>query len=110
MSARPVGISTTEALLGNMFESNPDLGASLRTQGIEHLVFVGLQTDYCVRASILGAIASGFEASKISLLRGAHSTYDNIPMGKTYREIKVDVERRLAGLGVSLQDWNAFTV
>jgi nicotinamidase-related amidase len=110
MIGTSISISTTEVLLGNMFESNPDLVISLRTQGIEHLVYVGLQTDYCVRASILGAIASGFKASKITLLRGAHSTYDNSSTGKSYQEVKADVEKRLADLGVSLQDWNTFAL
>jgi nicotinamidase-related amidase len=91
-----------------MFESNPDLAVSLRTQGIEHLVVVGLQTDYCVRASILGAITSGFEASKITLLRGAHSTYDNTSTGKSYQQVKEDVEKQLTGHGVTLQNWMEF--
>jgi hypothetical protein len=38
-----IGISTSETCLGNMFEATPDLATSLRTQGVEHLVFVGLQ-------------------------------------------------------------------
>ncbi|KAI4852895.1 hypothetical protein E4T44_01189 [Aureobasidium sp. EXF-8845] len=96
----------TETCLGNMFESNPDLATSLRSQGIERLVFVGLQTDYRVRASILGAIASGFDASNITLLRGAHPTYDNSSTGKSYQDVKEDVEKQLADLGVALQDWN----
>jgi nicotinamidase-related amidase len=73
-------------------------------------VFVGLQTDYCVRASILGAIASGFKASKITLLRGAHSTYDNTSSGKSYQQVKEDVEKRLADVGVILQDWIEFAL
>jgi nicotinamidase-related amidase len=104
------GIITSKSRLGDVFESNPDLAVSLRTQSIEHLVVVGLQTDYCVRASILGAIASGFEASKITLLRGAHSTYDNTSTGKSYQQIKEDVEKQLADLGVTLQDWNKFVL
>jgi nicotinamidase-related amidase len=92
-----------------MFESNPDLATSLRTQGIEHLLFVGLQTDYCVRASILGAIASGFDASNVTLLRGTHSTYDNASTGKSYQQVKQDVEQQLMGVGVCLQDWEKFS-
>lgn len=101
-------IIATEICLGDMFESNPDLSTSLRAQGVEHLVFVGLQTDFCVRASILGAIASGFDASNITLLQGAHSTYDNASTGKSYRQIKEDVEKQLTGLGVRLQRWEKF--
>lgn len=101
-------IIASEIYLGDMFESNPDLSASLRAQGVEHLVFVGLQTDFCVRASILGAIASGFDSSKITLLQGAHSTYDNASTGKSYRQIKEDVEKQLTDLGVRLQRWEQF--
>ena len=88
-----------------MFESNPDLANSLRSQGIKHLVFVGLQTDFCVRASILGAIASGFNGSSITLLQGAHSTYDDASTGKSYLQIKQDVEKQLSDLGVGLLSW-----
>jgi nicotinamidase-related amidase len=77
-----------QGVLGDMFSSNPDLAASLRGQDVKHLVFVGLQTDFCVRASILGAIASGFDPSDIILLQGAHSTYDNISTGESYQQIK----------------------
>jgi nicotinamidase-related amidase len=93
MNHGSIDIHGIELWLGNMFESNPDLATSLRMQGIEHLVFVGLQTDYCVRASILGAIASCFDASNITLLRGTHSTYDNALTGKSYQEVKTDVEQ-----------------
>jgi nicotinamidase-related amidase len=101
-------IVVTKICLGNMFESNPDLATSLRAQGVEHLVFVGLQTDFCVRASILGAITSGFDASNIILLQGAHSTYDNASTGKSYTQIKEDVEKQLTDLGVRLQSWEEF--
>ncbi|KAG9699024.1 hypothetical protein KCU95_g2110, partial [Aureobasidium melanogenum] len=94
--------------VGDMFTSNPDLASSLRTKGIANLVFVGLQTDFCVRASILGAIASGFKAFNIKVLKGAHSTYDNATIGKSHKEVKEDVETQLANLGVCLQDWRDF--
>lgn len=91
-----------------MFTSNPDLASSLRTEGITTLVFVGLQTDFCVRASILGAVASGFDALNIKLLQGTHSTYNDVTTGKSYREFKEDVETQLTNLGVCLQDWRDF--
>lgn len=93
---------------GDMFTSNPDLAHSLREDGIANLVFVGLQTDYCVQASILGAIAAGFNASNIILLQGAHSTYDNTTTGKSYTQVKENVETQLADLGVCLQEWIKF--
>lgn len=88
--------------------SNPDLATSVQVEGIANLVFVGLQTDYCVRASILGAIAAGFNASSIKLLQGGHSTYDNATTGKSYTQVKNDIETQLANLGVCLMDWREF--
>ncbi|KEQ68278.1 hypothetical protein M436DRAFT_77018 [Aureobasidium namibiae CBS 147.97] len=103
-------ITMTESPLGNMFESNSDLATSLHSQGVKHLAFVGLQTDFCVRASILGAIAYGFEAVNITLLRGAHSTYDNASTGKSYLQIKEDVEKELMDLGVGLRECEDFAL
>ncbi|KAH0383180.1 hypothetical protein KCU92_g5534, partial [Aureobasidium melanogenum] len=94
--------------IGDMFTSHPDLASSLCTEGVTNLVFVGLQTDFCVRASIIGAIASGFNAFNIKLLQGAHSTYDDATTGKSYREIKEDVKTQLSNVGVCLQDWRDF--
>jgi nicotinamidase/pyrazinamidase len=37
------------------------LAASLRRRGVGRLVVAGLATDYCVRASVLDALAEGFE-------------------------------------------------
>ncbi|THY72586.1 hypothetical protein D6C94_06597 [Aureobasidium pullulans] len=91
-----------------LVSKNVRLAASLRDEGIANLVFVGLQTDYCVRGSILGAISSGFEASNIVLLQGAHSTYDDATTGKSYVQIKADVEKQLMNVGVRLQDWKEF--
>jgi len=70
----------------------------------------GVQTDYCVRSSTLGAIESGFKAYDISLLQGAHSTYDSEDGMKCYREIKEDVEKELAGKGVRLVGWREYSL
>jgi nicotinamidase-related amidase len=103
-------IIAIDLCLGDMFSSNPDLAASLRGQDVKHLVFVGLQTDFCVRASILGAIASGFDPSDIILLQGAHSTYDNISTGESYQQMKEEVGKQLTILGVRLQHWGNFAL
>ena len=95
--------------LGNVFESNVQLGQELRLQGITRIAVTGLQSDFCVRASIIGAIASGFDAPNITLLQGTHSTFDDAYAGKSYSKIKQDVEEELAGLGVQLQEWQNFT-
>ena len=70
----------------------------------------GLQTDYCLRSSTLGAIESGFKASDISVLQGAHSTYDSEDGKKCYRDIKDNVEKELGGKGVRLVGWREWRV
>lgn len=42
------------------------LGQLLRDHGIKHLYVGGLATDYCVRASVLDALAAGFAVTVIS--------------------------------------------
>ncbi|KAI6790780.1 hypothetical protein KC360_g7403 [Hortaea werneckii] len=95
--------------VGDVFESNAQLGQELRRQGITRIAVAGLQSDCCVRASIRGAIASGFDAANITLLQGAHSTFDAADARKSYSQIKQDVEGELACLGVQLQGWRDFT-
>ncbi|KAI7189207.1 hypothetical protein KC343_g11601 [Hortaea werneckii] len=94
--------------VGNVFESNAQLAQELRLQGITRMAVTGLQSDCCVRASIRGAIDSGFEAANIILLQGAHSTYDAADASRSYAQIQRDVEGELAGLGVRLQGWRDF--
>jgi nicotinamidase-related amidase len=38
-----------------------------------HVVVVGMQSEYCVRETSLGALHRGYE---VTLVRGAHATYD----------------------------------
>jgi nicotinamidase-related amidase len=90
---------------GNVFESNPRLAQDLHLQGITQISAMGVQSDCCVRSSILGAIACGFDAQDITLLQGTHSTFDDASTGKSYSQIKKDVEEELAALGVQIKKW-----
>lgn len=56
----------------------------------------------------MGALASGFEPRKITLLRGTHSTFDQVENGKSYLQVKAEVERQLADIGVRIVDWESF--
>ncbi len=58
MSERDEGYSAMEALLP---DGRPLLDA-LRAQGVTRVHVGGLATDYCVRATVLGALAAGLEA------------------------------------------------
>jgi nicotinamidase-related amidase len=53
--------------------ASTSLGDELKSRGITHLVIAGLQSEYCVRATTLGALARNFE---VTLVTDGHSTYD----------------------------------
>jgi nicotinamidase-related amidase len=57
------------------------------------LVVVGMQSDYCVRATTLEALRRGHP---VTVVRGAHATYDD---GKPAAEISQEIEDQLAAAG-----------
>lgn len=71
-----------------------DLADRLRNAGITHIVTCGIQSECCVESTSKGALAAGFQ---VSLLQGAHSTYDT--KEATALEIEKAVEARIAALG-----------
>ena len=72
MSARDEGYS---ALEGQLPDRRNVLDA-LRERGVTRIYAGGLATDYCVRATVLGALAAGFETF---LLRDASRAVDVTP-------------------------------
>ena len=64
----------------------------------------GLQSEYCVRSTIKGALKSG--GFKIKLLSGAHSTFDE--NGKTAAQIEREVEEELSKDGVQVIPWESW--
>ncbi|RAL10667.1 Isochorismatase hydrolase [Aspergillus homomorphus CBS 101889] len=85
---------------GNTFESNPTLSSRLRNAEINEIVALGIQSEMCVDATCKGALAAGF---RVTLLSGAHSTYDSD--GKSATEIEREVERRLSTRGARVLRW-----
>ena len=67
--------------VGDAF-SNPELEAWLRDRGAETVILVGAQSDYCVSATVKGALAKGFE---VFVEGDAHSTWPS--GGKSADEI-----------------------
>ncbi|MER9303050.1 isochorismatase family protein [Mesorhizobium sp. M0293] len=59
--------------VGDAF-SNPAFGDWVAGQGAGAVILVGAQTDFCVAATVKGAMARGLEVTVIS---DAHSTLDN---------------------------------
>lgn len=76
------------------------MAARLKSEEIGHIYVVGIQSDYCVQKTSKGALEAGF---KVSVLQGAHSTYDE--GGKTAPEIERAVEKTLNGLGAKIVPW-----
>lgn len=74
----------------NTFTST-DLAEQLESRGVRHLVVAGLQSDYCVRETTLGAVGLGY---RVTLVSDGHSTYDS----KTQKaaEISAAVNAELA--------------
>lgn len=84
----------TNWLIEDTFQSNPNLADRLKAAGITHIVTCGIQSECCVESTSKGALAAGFQ---VSLLQGAHSTYDT--KEATALEIESAVEERIAALG-----------
>jgi nicotinamidase-related amidase len=64
---------------------------------IDELVVCGMQSDFCVDATIRGALERGY---RVTLAEDAHATYAD--GGKTEREIIDELHRELRGRSVSL--------
>ncbi|MDX8534381.1 isochorismatase family protein [Mesorhizobium sp. VK25A] len=60
--------------IGNAF-SNPELAEWVAGQGARDVVLIGAQTDFCVAASVKGALAEGLG---VTVVADAHSTLDSL--------------------------------
>lgn len=91
-----VGERVVRKTTQNVFESNPDFAAELRATGIENLEFCGVQSELCLQASALGAIAAGFG---ISADRSLHGTFNGgwpgATEGPSAQELSDGVQLRL---------------
>ncbi len=72
------------------FASTP-LHPKLAACGVDHVVIAGLQSEYCVRDSVLGALRHGL---RVTLVSDGHSTYPS--GGRTGDAIRADVNSELA--------------
>ena len=51
-----------------------ELQATLQSRGIDSLIVCGLQSEFCVHATVCGALAHGYP---VTLVSDAHTTLDN---------------------------------
>lgn len=93
-----------KSIFSDTFESNPKLAEQLREEGVSKIVAFGIQSEYCVRATSKGALAAGFD---VTLLKGAHSTYDTEE--RSARVIENDVDEELGRLGAKLLPWEQWS-
>jgi len=66
-----------EKQYGDSFEDT-DLESVLSGLGVGRLVVAGAQTDMCIRSTLHGALARGYDATLVS---DAHTTEDQTPWG-----------------------------
>ncbi|KFY07249.1 hypothetical protein V492_07320 [Pseudogymnoascus sp. VKM F-4246] len=69
------------------------------------LVVMGVQSDFCVQATIRSAIAR-YPSARVSLVHGAHGTYGNEKRGKSAEEVSDQIERELKDEGVVIEYLN----
>src|SRR5437763_5804710 len=93
-------LSFLTSLQGDTFQSNPELASELKNDGIDRILAFGIQSDECVRATAKGALKAGL---KVTVLQGAHSTYD--ADGKTAVQIEREVEEELLAEGAEIVPW-----
>lgn len=80
----------------NTFESNPALADVLRAMGVDTLVVAGLQSEFCVQATAVGALERGFD---VIVPAGAHTTYDD---GEAAEQIVERITLELVAAGVEV--------
>jgi nicotinamidase-related amidase len=96
----PMRRSHCSQILGNTFASNAQLANQLVSHEVTDIVALGIQSECCVQETCKGALNEGFN---VTILHGAHSTYDS--GGMTAAEIEQQVEGDLSKLGVDVVGW-----
>ena len=65
------------------------------------IICVGVQSDYCIRATSLAA-REVYPEARVGVVRGAHGTYGIEETGESAREVARRIEREVEGKGVVL--------
>lgn len=85
------------------------LASHIETAGFDpqtlQLVIMGLQSDYCIQATARSAIAR-YPSARVSLVHGAHGTYDDEKNGRSADEVSEQIEKELRDEGVIIEDVN----
>lgn len=78
------------------FAADTALALRLKERGVGRVIVAGMQSEFCVSATALGALGSGFE---VVLASGAHATYDGEDDAST-RSKKIEEDLSRAGIEV----------
>ncbi|OBT52570.1 hypothetical protein VE04_07195 [Pseudogymnoascus sp. 24MN13] len=85
------------------------LASHIETAGFDpqnlQLVIIGLQSDYCVQTTARSALAR-YPSARVSLVHGAHGTYDDEKAGRSAEEVSEQIEIELRDEGVIIEDIN----
>lgn len=87
---------TFSKTVGDAF-SAAELGEWVDGQGADEVILLGAQTDFCVAATVKGALERGL---KVTVVSDAHATWAS--EGKTADEIIADHNRSFADAGARL--------
>ncbi|KFY10474.1 hypothetical protein V491_07634 [Pseudogymnoascus sp. VKM F-3775] len=83
------------------------LASHIETAGFDpqslQLVIMGLQSDFCVQATVRSARAR-YPSARVSLVHGAHGTYDDEETGRSAEEVSEQIERELKAEGVIIEN------
>lgn len=83
----------------NAFGSNPQLAESLREMGVDRLVVAGMQSEFCIKETCLGALREGF---LVVVPTGAHATYGASLSDAV--ELSASIEAQLEAAGTQVLD------
>lgn len=78
----------------SVFESHPELAATLKAQGIDSLEVIGMQSELCLRSSVIDALKEHFE---VIVPVGMHFTYNAEDKG--FLQVAAEVQAELEKLG-----------
>jgi nicotinamidase-related amidase len=79
------------------FEADKGLAERLRAEGVETVIVAGMQSQFCVTDTSLGALRAGFS---VVVPHEAHATYDE--GSREAVAVAQDVEQSLYSAGVSV--------
>ncbi|MBV8073846.1 MAG: cysteine hydrolase [Candidatus Eremiobacteraeota bacterium] len=90
------GEPIVEKSFGDSFRET-DLGDVLGARSVDHLVVCGMQSDFCIDATVRGGLARGY---RVTLVEDAHATYPS--GGKSEGAIHDELHAALRALDAEL--------